>query len=215
MPDNLKTGVDKPSRSSPKINKMYHELAEHYGTAVIPARVQHPKDKPNVEGTVGIVSTWIIASLWRQQFFSLLELKIAIRQKLDEFNDKPFQKKPGSRKSAFVEEEKALLLPLPASPCELATWSVATVQYDYHIFVDKNHYSVPYEYIRHQVDVRITSKTIEVYYHNHRIASHVRVRGQEGKPFQTTCQRNIESTWLWMEITSENGPLPSGLMRSS
>jgi len=181
VPDNLKTGVDKASRPNPKINKTYHEMAEHYGTAVIPARVKHPKDKPNAEGTVGVISTWIIASLRNQQFFSLRELNGAILLKLEEFNQKPFQKKPGSRGSAFLEEEKPLLLPLPASPYELATWSTASVQYDYHIFVDKNHYSVPYEYIRHQVDVRTTSKTIEVFYHNHRIASHIRMRGQEGQ----------------------------------
>lgn len=40
---------------------------------------------------------------------------------------------------------------------------------------------MPYEYIRHQVDVRLTSKAVEVFYHNHRIASHVRVRNQEGQ----------------------------------
>ena len=181
VPDNLKTGVDKVSRPEPKINKTYHEMAEHYGTAVIPARVKRPKDKPNAEGTVGIISTWIIASLRNQQFFSLQELNAAIRLKLQEFNEKPFQKKPGSRESAFIEEEKALLMPLPASPYELAAWSTATIQYDYHIVVDKNHYSVPYEYIRHEVDVRTTSKIVEVFYHNYRIASHVRVRNNEGQ----------------------------------
>lgn len=56
VPDNLKTSVDKVSRPDPKINKTYHEMAEHYGTAVIPARVRHPKDKPNAEGAVGIIS---------------------------------------------------------------------------------------------------------------------------------------------------------------
>ncbi|MBT9139198.1 MAG: hypothetical protein DDT31_01779 [Syntrophomonadaceae bacterium] len=143
--------------------------------------IEDIKDKPNAEGTVGIISTWIIASLRQQQFFSLGELNCAIRLKLEEFNQKPFQKKPGSRQSAFLEEEKALLLPLPASSYELATWSMASVQYDYHIIAEKNHYSVPFEYIRHKVDVRMTSKVIEVFYHNHRIASHVRVRGQEGQ----------------------------------
>ena len=115
VPDNLKTGVDKASRPDPKINKTYHEMAEHYGTAIIPARVKHPKDKPNAEGAVGTISTWIIASLRHQQFFSIRELNRATRLKLEEFNQKPFQKKPGSRESAFLEEEKALLLPLPTS----------------------------------------------------------------------------------------------------
>ena len=57
-PDNLKTGVEKVSRSETVINKVYQELAEHYGTAVIPCRVRAPKDKPTVEGSVGIISTW-------------------------------------------------------------------------------------------------------------------------------------------------------------
>lgn len=106
----------------------------------------------------------------------------AIFIKLEEFNEKPFQKKPGSRKSAFLEEEKTLLLPLPASPYELATWRKATVQYDYVIHVDKNKYSVPYEYIKHEVDIRVTSKVIEVFYYNHRIASHVRIYAEGNDP---------------------------------
>ncbi|MBT9144039.1 MAG: hypothetical protein DDT29_02453 [Dehalococcoidia bacterium] len=72
-------------------------MAEHYGTAVIPARVKKPKDKPNAEGSVKIVSTWIIAALRNQKFFSLNELNEAIREKLSILNSKPFQKKEGSK----------------------------------------------------------------------------------------------------------------------
>ena len=36
-PDNLKTGVTSVSKSETVINRTYLELAEHYGTAVIPA----------------------------------------------------------------------------------------------------------------------------------------------------------------------------------
>ena len=177
-------------------------MAEHYGTAVIPARVEKPRDKANAEGTVGIISTWIIASLRNQQFFSLRELNQAILEKLLEFNEKPFQKKPGSRKIAFFEEEKALLMPLPTSPYELATWSKASVQYDYHIYVDKNQYSVPYEYIRHQVDVRLTSKMVEVFYHNHRIASHVRIRNMEGQVI-TTPEHMPEKHQKYLEVSGD------------
>lgn len=63
MPDNLKTGVERSSWYNSTINKTYHEMAEHYNTAVIPARVRKPKDKPSAEGTVGDISTWIIAAL--------------------------------------------------------------------------------------------------------------------------------------------------------
>ena len=181
VPDNLKTGVDKASWYTPIINKTYHEMAEHYGTAVIPARVRKPKDKPNAEGAVGIISTWIIAALRNQKFFSLRELNAAIHDKLSEFNNKPFQKKPGSRLSVFLEEEKSALMSLPATPYELALWKKATVQFNYHIAVEKMHYSVPYEYIKHVVDVRITKNVVEVFFNNHRIASHVRLHGRVGQ----------------------------------
>jgi transposase len=180
-PDNLKTGVNQVSWYTPVINKTYHEMAEHYGTAVIPARVRKPKDKPNAEGAVGVISTWILAALRNQQFFSLPELNEAILDKLGTFNSKPFQKKTGSRLSVFLEEEKCALQPLPVSLYELAFWKIATVQFNYHITVDKMHYSVPYEYIKHQVDVRITRRVIEVFFNNHRICSHSRLRGLEGQ----------------------------------
>jgi len=178
VPDNLKTGVEEASWYSPVINKTYHEMAEHYGTAIVPARVRKPKDKPNVEGAVGIISTWVLAALRNQTFFSLAELNESISKKLYEFNNRPFQKKPGSRLSTFLAEEKYVLQPLPASAYELATWKIATVQYNYHISVDNENYSIPYEYIKHQVDVRITKTIVEVFYHNHRICSHPRLYGR-------------------------------------
>lgn len=181
VPDNLKTGVEKPSGHSPVINKSYHEMAEHYGAAVIPARVRRPKDKPNAEGAVGVISTWIIAALRNQTYFTLADLNESISKKLYEFNSRPFQKKPGSRLSTFLDEEKYTLQPLPASAYELATWKIATVQFNYHISVDNMHYSVPYEYIKHKVDVRITKGVIEVFYNNHRICSHPRLYGRSGQ----------------------------------
>lgn len=181
IPDNLKTGVDHSDWYTPKINKTYHEMAEHYDTAVIPARVRKPKDKPNVEGSVGNLSTWITATLRHEKFFTLPELNRIIRIKLDAYNKKPFQKKEGSRYSLYCEEEKPFLAPLPATPYELATWKQATVQFNYHISVDKMQYSVPYEYIKQKVDVRITRNIIEVFYNNTRICSHRRIYGHPGQ----------------------------------
>ena len=51
---------------------------------------------------VGNISTWITAALRNEQFFSLSELNRAIRQKLEVFSRRPFQKKEaaGMRSSA-------------------------------------------------------------------------------------------------------------------
>lgn len=119
--DNLKTGVNKHTRNEVVLNKSYQEMAEHYGTAIIPCRVRKPKDKAHAEGTVGIISTYILAAIRNQQFLSLTELNEAIKERLELFNNKPFQKKEGSRLTAFLEE-KLFLLPLPQRQFELSKW---------------------------------------------------------------------------------------------
>ena len=73
-------------------------------------------------------------------------MNLAIRDKLELFNQRLFQKKEGSRRSLFLGEEKPLLSPLPATRFELSDWKAATVQFNYHISVDGMLYSVPYEY---------------------------------------------------------------------
>lgn len=185
VPDNLKTGVVKASRDETVLNRVYREMAEHYDTAIIPARVRKPKDKPNAEGVVGHITTWIIAALRHRKVFTLQELNEAIQVRLDEYNNRPFQKKEGSRYSLFLEEEKPLLLPLPAAPYELATWKIATVQFNYHISVEKMHYSVPSEYIKQKVDIRLTQQLVEVFFNHKRVCSHRRLYGRPGQ-YSTT-----------------------------
>ena len=70
VPDNLKSGVSRACRYEPDINPTYADLASHYGTAVIPARVRKPKDKAKVESGVQIVEREILARLRDRQFFS-------------------------------------------------------------------------------------------------------------------------------------------------
>ncbi len=185
VPDNLKTGVQTVSDSIPTLNPTYQELAEHYATVIIPARVKRPKDKASVEHAVGHVSQAILAAIRKQKFFTLRALNKEIMTRIQALNAKPFYKKEGSRRSVFLGEEKALLTPLPSTPYELAQWKVATVQFNYHVQVDKMHYSVPYEYIKHKVDVRMTKNMIEIFYNQTRIASHTRLRGRGGQ-YSTT-----------------------------
>ena len=198
--DNCTTAVNhqKSDWYTTELNTTYHELAEHYNFAVIPARVRKPKDKPSVEGSVGKISTWITAAIRNEQFFSLSELNAAIRQKLDAFNAKKFQKKECSRLSLFLGEEKPLLAPLPATPFELAEWKQATVQFNYHIAVDKMYYSVPFQYIRKKVDVRITDSTVEIFYDHDRIASHRRLSGRPGQ-YATVTEHMPEDHQKYLE----------------
>jgi len=180
VPDNLKTGITKNTKEETVITKAYQEMAEHYDTAILPARIKRPKDKTNVEGEVGVVSTWILAAIRNMEFFSLRELNETIREKLKSYNEKTFQKKEGSRKSLY-EEERIFLRPLPEHNFEIATWKTAKVQDNYHISCLGGYYSVPYEYIGKTVDVRITENAIEVLHSGTRICSHPKLKEHQGK----------------------------------
>ena len=179
--DNLKVGVTKHKRNHVVLNPMYRDLAEHYGTVVMPARVRTPKDKATVEGSVGTLSTWIITALRNETFFTLGELNKAVGIKLAEFNRRPYTKKHKqckNREEGFETEERFALHPLPTTPFEMASWQTAIVQPDYHICVNQMFYSVPFQYIGSKVDIRLTDKLVEIYFKDARLAVHARLKGQ-------------------------------------
>lgn len=174
IPDNLKSGVNKACYYEPDINPTYQDLASHYQTVVLPARVRKPKDKAKVEAGVQVVERWILARLRNHTFFSLAELNGAISKLLVELNNKKFQKLPGTRKSMFQSLDKPALKPLPTSPYQIAGWKKAKVHIDYHVQVEGHYYSVPNQLVKKTVDIRSTEKTIECFYKSKRVASHKR-----------------------------------------
>ncbi len=203
VPDNLKTGVTKALRSESLLNEAYRELADYYRTVIVPSRVRKPKDKPSVEGTVGYISRQILASLRNYQCFHIEDLNGRIFEKLEEINTIDFQKRPGSRKKVFEEEEKSHLQQLPQTRYKLAEWKTAKVQLNYHIQVERMYYSVPYDYVREQVDVQLTTDLIEVYFKETRIASHKRLNGDVGQ-FSTNTDHMPDNHQLYLEHNPEN-----------
>lgn len=174
VPDNLKAGVKSPDRYEPDINPSYQEFAQHYGVAVVPARVRKPKDKAKVESGVQVAERWILARLRDRTFFSLAELNQAIREALTDLNNRPMKHLGTSRAELFASLDQPALKPLPVQPYELAWWKKARVHLDYHVEFDKHYYSVPYRLIGQEVDVRATEKTVEIFHQRTRQASHVR-----------------------------------------
>jgi transposase len=174
VPDNPKTAVGRPCRYEPLLHRTYQEMAEHYGTVVIPARPRKPRDKAKVEGGVLIAERQILAAFRDQRFFTLGEFNQALAAQLAVLNDQPFQKLEGSRNSCFEAFEKAELLPLPETPFELATWSEVKVSIDYHVVVEKHFYSVPFQLIHQTLDARLSARTVELFRHGKRVAAHVR-----------------------------------------
>ena len=210
--DNLKSGVTTAHRYEPDVNATYQEMAAHYATALIPARPYKPRDKAKVEAGVQLAERWIIAVLRHRRFTSLAELNEVIAGLVTRLNDKPFKKLEGSRSSLFLELDRPVLRPLPATRYEFATWRRAKVNIDYHVEVDHHYYSVPYQLSGSVVEVRLTNATVEVFAKSRRVASHLRSyqRGRhvtESAHMPDSHRRYLEWTpGRIVSWASKNGP---------
>jgi transposase len=174
VPDNLRSAVTKARRYEPELNPAYQDFAEHYGVAILPARVRRPRDKAKVETGVLVVERWILARLRHRVFFSLGELNAVLRELLERLNTRAFKKAEGSRRSRFDAIERDTLRPLPLRPYEFGEWKKAKVHPDYHVEVARAYYSVPYALIGMSVDVRLTAGGVEVFHQGKRVAVHAR-----------------------------------------
>jgi transposase len=175
VPDNLKSGVTEACYHDPVINRSYHDLARHYGMAVVPARVRRPRDKSAVESSVNQVERWVLAPLRNRRLLSLAEANAAILERVEAFNNRPFSPpRSGSRRSLFEAIERVALKPLPPAPFAIGQWLVARVNIDYHIVVDQHYYSVPHRLVQSKVDVFLTATAVSVFVKGVRVASHPR-----------------------------------------
>ena len=180
--DNLKAGVSKACFYEPAINRTYADMAAHYDTAVVPARPYRPRDKAKVEVAVQVAQRWIVARLRHRRFFSLAELNTAIRDLVDALNDRVTRHLGASRRQLFEDLEWPALKPLPAAPYVYAQWQERTVGLDYHVEVDRHHYSVPHRLLRQKVWARATEKTVEIFHDGQRVAAHLRSPPDRGLP---------------------------------
>jgi len=174
VPDNCKTATTRPNHYDPEVNRTYQELGEHYDVAIVPARVATPKDKPIVEGGVGFLETWLLGRLRNQIFFTLEDLNAHIAFLLWDLVNQPFQKRPGSRYSNFVEVDRPALRPLPAARFEQPDWKECTVPDNYHVPYDGHYYSVPYVHHRKRIWLRATATLVEIFLEGARLCSHKR-----------------------------------------
>jgi transposase len=178
VPDNQLSGVTHACRYEPVINRTYLDFAQHYGAAVVPARAGKPRDKAVVEANVLVAQRWILAALRNRRFFSVAELNAAIWDLLPSLNARPMRQLGVSRQQLFEQLDRPLLRPLPATRYEFAEWSEAGVNIDYHVAVDHNFYSVPYQLLHQRVEIRLTATVVELFLQGRRLASHRRARGR-------------------------------------
>ncbi len=179
VPDNLKTGVDKPDLYDPKLNRSYAELAAHYGCLIDPARALKPRDKARVERPMPYVRD----SFWRgREFASLPQMQAqAVRWSLEVAGRRACRPLEGAAPAAVFEAaEKEALRPLPAEPFVLATWAAAKIGPDIHAQVEKVLYSVPWQHIGKTADVRVAGTMVQFFIGGQLVKSHPRkMRGKQ------------------------------------
>jgi transposase len=175
VPDNLKSGVKTPDRYDPIINPLYGEMAGHYHTAVLPARVRKPKDKAKIENGVLHIQRFILARLRNRQFFSLHEINTAIWELLEEFNNRPMKDYGNqTRKERFERLDKPYAQPLPSEPFRITEVKLdVLVRKDYHVRYNDHFYSVPFDYVGKRVKVRRSGGMVEIMYDGKHLARHL------------------------------------------
>lgn len=174
VPDNLKSGVTKANRYEPLLNETYRECATHYGSCIIPARSEKPRDKAKAEVGVLVVQRWILARLRHRIFTCINEMNEAISECLEILNNRKMRHLNKSRQELFLELDQPKLKKLPSEKYVLAEWKKARVNIDYHVAYDHHHYSTPYQLVHELCDVRATSTVIEIFHRGVRVGSHRR-----------------------------------------
>ncbi len=203
--DQLKSGVGRPCRYEPGLQRTYADFAEHYGTVILPARPAHARDKAKVEVAVQVVERWILARLRHETLFSLAALNARIAELVGDLNGRRMRLYQASRRELFERLDRPALRPLPAEPFVYGEWKVARVNIDYHVEVHGHYYSVPHALVHEAVDARVTATTVELFHRGQRVAAHVRseARGRhttEPGHMPKAHQRHLE--WTPSRITA-------------
>lgn len=177
VPDNLKSAIifnDKQHGLA--INESYGALAGHFNMRVEPARPYKPKDKPKAEQGVQGIQRYILAHFRHLKIFSVEEANEKVAAILDKYNNKVMKHLGKSRRELFEEIDAPELKPLPANRYIYEQFKVAKVNMDYHITLHKCNYSVPYKYLKEEVEVRYSTHHVRIYCKNDLIATHPRLR---------------------------------------
>lgn len=220
VPDQLKSGVMKSCRYEPAIQRTYADMAQHFGTAIVPARPHKPRDKAKVEVAVQIAQRWILARLRNETFFSLAELNTRIAELVEELNARPMRKfGNATRKELYEQYDRPALRALPSTDYDMRQWAQVRSNSDYHVEFEKHWYSAPYALAHQDLWLCATATTVELMHRGNRVASHVRSR----EPYKHTTEpahmpeahrhhsQGVEGVLGW---ANKIGPMTEAFVRS-
>ena len=202
VPDNPTTSTHLARKGDAErvVNARYQQLADHYGTAIVPARSRKPRDKAAAENAVNVVNKRVIGYLEDDVFMTLSELNDAIGERVREINHDIKRADDSTRWERFDAEEAHLLGPLPDARFEEVEWKELKAGRNYHVTADSQRYSVPFRLAGRLLRVRLTSSTVTVFDGHEIVCEHPRLGGRKGQystlPEHVPPQhRNIDGLW--------------------
>lgn len=173
VPDDLRTGAGaRPREGEVAPSEACREMAAHHGSAVMPARVAAPRDKPSAESEVRQAAPEVIAAPRDEAFADFSRLKRAVAERLEERDSRPLPRREGTRREAFEEREGPLPRPPPAVPYEACEWACGRrAQRSCHVAHRRNHYSVSHLAVGRTVGLRATDAAAGVFLAGERLAT--------------------------------------------
>lgn len=202
VPDNALTATVRRERgdAARSVTDRYQQLADHYGTSVVPARVRSPRDKAAVESGVNVVNLRVIGYLAEDVWTSLVDLNDAISERVHEINHDIRRVDGSTRWERFTQEEAMLLHPLPVDEFAEVEWKEAKVARNSHVTCEYQHYSVPYEYAGRLLRVRLAGGRVTVFDGQQIVCEHTRLTGRRGQYSTEAAHlpveyRNIDGLW--------------------
>lgn len=171
--DNLKAAVLQPDWFDPDLNPKLRAFAEHYGTAILPTKPGMPRHKGKIEAGIKFAQN---NALKGRKFTSLAEQNAFLADWEKNVADKrlhgTIRQQVGTY---FAQVEQAALKPLPASLFPSFEEAPRKVHRDGHVAYQQSYYSVPPEYVGHNVWLRAESRLIRLFNQRfEQIAVHVR-----------------------------------------
>ena len=167
VPDNCRTAVISHRDKEFTLNKTYEEMEAHYGYVVLPAKPFHPTDKNDAEANVHHAEDYIIGEfeLHKNEYHSFREVQIQCRKYLDEMNQQEFKKTGLNRVEWFRDIDLPTMKPLPKRDFILHDRHCMTVPTNYHVGIpgDPHRYSVPCQYIHHEVVIIYDLVELKIY----------------------------------------------------
>lgn len=174
--DNLKSAVLKNRRYDLEFNKDFLEFSHHYNFVITPCTPYQPQQKGKVESAVGYTKKNFMAG---RLFTNTYDLETQLRKWMKSYANCRIH---GTTKqipcNQFIKEEKSLLQPIPDSEFSFYESRKRKAAVNCHICLDNNYYSVPYQYVGKEVEVRSDKNLVRIYADNEEIALHAQSNSQ-------------------------------------